>query len=139
MIQTTRRAKGELAHLKEHASHVLCFASGGDGTAQTIALFQLALAMQRQGAIGFIHTPAWQCFTFDQVEAMLAPEHRLALTTEMAKGVFFCNLIPFHGQKGTWWATKGNHVFEIPDFALWNEGRSRSPPRSTMCSCTCST
>jgi hypothetical protein len=126
MIQFTRRDNAELAHLKQHGSHVLCWATGRSGIDQTIVLFQIALAMKGQGAIGFIHVPGWQCFTLDQVEAMLAPEHAEALRGEMAKAVF-CNLIPFHGQGGTWWATKGNHVFGIPDFALWNEGQMKQP------------
>lgn len=122
MIQFTRRANEELAPLKAHTSHVLCWATGKDGVEQTIALCQLAVAMKAQGAIGFIHVPAWQCFTLDQVETLLAPEYLDAIRTEMAKAVF-CNLIPFHGQGGTWWATKGNHIFGIPDFALWNTGQ----------------
>lgn len=122
MIQFTRRANEELAHLKAHTSHVLCWATGKDGVEQTIALCQLAVAMKAQGAIGFIHVPAWQCFTLDQVETLLTPEYLAAIRTEMAKAVF-CNLIPFHGQGGTWWATKGNHIFGVPDFALWNAGQ----------------
>lgn len=124
MIQFTRRDNAELAHLKRHDSHVLCWAVGKDGIAQTIALFQVALAMKEQGATGFIHVPGWQCFTLDQVEGLLSPEYAEAIRGEMAKAVF-CNLIPFHGQGGTWWATKGNHVFGVPDFALWNAGQMK--------------
>lgn len=125
MIQFTRRPNEELAGLLRHTSHILCFAEGGDGLAQTTVLFQIAHAMADQGVIGLIHTPAWQCFLMDQVAMVMQPDMLAALRKDMAKALW-CNLIPFHGQGGSWFATKGNHIFGIPDFALWNAGQMQA-------------
>jgi formylglycine-generating enzyme required for sulfatase activity len=122
MIQTTRADHAALtAAFAPHDRHLLCTAAGGTGISQTTALFHLAAALQPMGALGLIHTPAWQCFTSAQVARGVDPKNIAQLQDDMAKAAW-CNLIPFIGKTGTWWATKGNHVFGVPDFALWNRG-----------------
>jgi hypothetical protein len=123
MIQYTRQDNAVYAPLQRQQCHVICDVSeGGDGVAITTALFAVAQAMRGAGALGIQHRSAWQCATMDQVDAMLRPDILAQIRAGMAKAVW-CNLIPFHTATGTWWATKGNHVFGLPDFALWNQGQ----------------
>jgi hypothetical protein len=123
MIQTTRSDKPVLAPLRAQKRHLLCFAKEAkDGFDATLGLYQLAAAFSDQGALGIIHTPAWQCALSANVRKMIAPDAVTALQQGAAK-LAWCNLIPFHGDQGTWWATKGNHVFSVPDFALWDQGQ----------------
>lgn len=124
MIQSTRMDHAALAPLRKHASHLLCYYQGdaADPILRVQAIFRLAAALVPLGVVGVIHTDAWQCFTPSALTAVADPE----LTKEMREGsaqLALCNLIPFHGKQGTWWASKGNHVFGVPDFALWDEGR----------------
>jgi hypothetical protein len=123
VIQTTRSDKAVLAPLRTQQRHVVCFARGAkDGFDATLALHQLAAAFADQGALGIIQVSAWQCALSANVRKMIAPDAVAALQ-QGAHKLAWCNLIPFHGEGGTWWATKGNHVFGVPDFALWDQGQ----------------
>ncbi len=120
MVRFSRDKSGMEAFAR-HDRHILCMAAGGDGMAQTTALLQVAWAMREAGAVGIIHTSAWQCLTIALVGRFVTPEALAKLRGGMAKAMW-CNLIPFRTTAGTWWATKGNHVFGVPDFALWDPG-----------------
>jgi hypothetical protein len=124
MIKSSRMGQSSLPELAAHASHVLCIYKGTavHPSDRIWALFQLAAACRPLGLIGIIHTDAWQCFHVDQLGRILDPGMAEALRGDLAHRVF-CNLIPFHGPDGTWWTSKGNHVFDIPDVALWDDGR----------------
>jgi hypothetical protein len=123
MIQTTRSEKPVLAPLRAQQRHVLCFArTPTDGFEATLALYQLAAAFADQGALGIIHTSAWQCMLSANVRKMVDAD-AIATLRQGAFRLVWCNLIPFHGERGIWWATKGNHVFGSPDFAFWDQGK----------------
>jgi hypothetical protein len=120
VIQTTRNDKALLAPLREHDSHLVCTSLKpvADPTAAYEILFNLAVALRPHGAIGITQPVAHQCFRIEDLEAW----NEKGMYEEARKGMdkmIFCNLIPFHAQNGTWWATKGNSVFGVPDFALW--------------------
>jgi hypothetical protein len=133
MIQFTRMDNNALASLKTHVSHVLCFYQGeaNDPVLRVQALFRLAAALVPMGVLGIIHTDAWQCF----LPKALGPLADPARTKDMHEGLAhmaLCNLIPFHSPKGTWWTSKGNHVFGIPDITLWDDGRFGVKPVQTI-------
>jgi hypothetical protein len=133
MIQTTRMENAVLDEaFKGHTSHMLCWTKGGSGLDQTIALFQVAAALADDHALGVIHTSAWQCFTLDQITKMLDPDFIDGMRNQGVAKALWCNLIPFHGKGGTWWTTKGNFVFGIPDFTLWNPGTLDQPKVRTL-------
>lgn len=133
MIQSTRMDHAALAPLKKHTSHLLCFYQGdaADPILRVQAIFRLAAALVPLGVVGVIHTDAWQCFTPSALTAVADPQHTKDMREGMAQ-VALCNLIPFHGKQGTWWASKGNHVFGVPDFALWDDGRFGLKPVQTI-------
>lgn len=124
MIQSTRMDNAKLAPLKRHDSHLLCFYQGdaADPVLRVQAMFRLAAALVPLGVVGVIQTDAWQCFLPSALSAVADTQFTSDLREGMAQ-VALCNLIPFHGKQGTWWASKGNHVFGVPDFALWDDGR----------------
>ncbi len=130
MIQSSRMGRDMLPALQSHASHVLCFYQGtaANPSDRILALFRLAAACRPLGVIGIIHTDAWQCLHADQLGHFIDPKMAEALRGDLAHRVL-CNLIPFHGQAGSWWTSKGNHIFNIPDIALWDDG-SLGPERA---------
>jgi hypothetical protein len=121
MIQTTRADKELMAPLKGHAAHILCWhlAPEVEATDRIVASIALARQLIPEGLLGVIHVDAHQCFMPQALEHIAAPENAAEVRT-MAQAVF-CNRIPFWSDAGTWWATKGNHVFGVPDFALWDD------------------
>lgn len=133
MIQSTRSNKAELAPLRTHASHVLCWYLGdaADPVDRVQACMRLALALVPSGLLGVIHTDAWQCFAPKALTQLADP----AVTADLHAGLaqmILCNLIPFYGEKGTWWASKGNHVFGVPDIAVWDDGRFGLKPMQSL-------
>ncbi len=123
MIQTSRIDKAQLRPLTAQAGHVLCYYCGtaAHPADRILALFRLAAACRNLGVIGIIHTDAWQCIHADALTHFADPAHQADLREALAHKVL-CNLIPFHGDGGSWWTSKGNHVFGIPDLALWDDG-----------------
>lgn len=133
MIQYTRAEKSTLAELRQHQSHVLCSYLGDakDPVDRIQASFQLAAALEPLGLAGVIHVDAWQCFSASALQHLCDPKMTEAMRTGLAQQIF-CNLIPFHSPEGTWWASKGNHVFSIPDIALWDDGRIGFEPAKNI-------
>lgn len=133
MIQYTRAEKSTLADLRQHQSHVLCSYLGDakDPVERIQASFQLAAALEPLGLAGAIHVDAWQCFSASALQHLCDPKMTEAMRTGLAQQIF-CNLIPFHSPEGTWWASKGNHVFSIPDIALWDDGRIGFEPAKNI-------
>jgi hypothetical protein len=132
VIQTTRAPNDSMAGLYGHSAHIMCWYLGNeaDPIGQAQAMFQLCAALGSLGILGVIQLEAQQCF-MPQAFGHLGD---LANKDEVygAAGMLLCNLIPFHGPKGTWWTTKGNHAFGIPDFALWDSGGIGHKPAQSL-------
>jgi hypothetical protein len=121
MLQTSRiDREGIAAELPGHAAHLLCFAEvdAAKGAEATLQLFRLAVALAGQGAIGAIHVNAWQCFRMEILRKLTEPEQADQIVGELFPMVC-CNIVPFHGQGGSWMTSKGFAVVGIPDITVW--------------------
>ena len=132
MIQMTRADHATLAPLKTHQSHILCFYKGdaADPVLRVQAMFRHAGALVPLGVVGVIQD-AWQCFAASALATIADPKHTQDMRDGLAQ-MALCNLIPFYGKQGTWWASKGHHVFGVPDFALWHDSRFGVKPVQTI-------
>jgi hypothetical protein len=65
--------------------------------------------------------PAMSSMFLLRVPVTIADPAGHALTTAWPR--WRCAISYRSGKQGTWWASKGNHVFGVPDFALWDNGR----------------
>lgn len=122
MIQFTRMDNASLASLQSQTSHILCFYKGEekDPVEIMLVLFRFGAALLPHGMLGAIHGDGWQCFPPQAFTAMQDP----AVVAQYRGGgapLMLCNRIPFRSPEGTWWASKGNHVFGVPDFAFWDD------------------
>lgn len=120
-IRTTRTKPELLAPLRTQNAHILCYYQGSetDPVEAMLIVFRLGAALIPHGLLGAIHGDAWQCFLPQAFQTMQDP----AATSDFRAGAgvrFLCNRIPFHTERGIWWGTKGQHVFGVPDFALWD-------------------
>lgn len=125
VLQTTRMDREELAStLAGHDNHLLCFtkADAAHGVQATVQLVRLAVALEGQGAVGVIQTDAWQCFLVKRLREYLDPAALEEITGKLYPMVF-CNILPFHGQGGSWIASKGFAVAGVPDVAMWTRNR----------------
>ena len=109
----------ERARLQNHAAHLILFHdNGGKDTADRLtALFQTAAALGGDNLAGTIHESAWTCAPAGVALDLLDFEEAQKLK-EMIPPVVFFGILPFREEGGAWVATKGCHLFGVPDLVI---------------------
>jgi hypothetical protein len=108
-----------LQRLKAHQAHVMLFheTGGKDPTERFVALYKLASVMGGDKAAGVAIEPAWTCASAEAVRDFTDAE-RLKLMREGVPPILFLGMLPFQEGEETWVATKGAHLWGVPDLAM---------------------
>jgi len=109
---------GREAMEKHSAHYVLIHQGGGPSTLERmIALYKLAAALGGAHLAGVLHEAAWSCAPAAVVREFENPEF-LRACRDQVPPILFTGFLKFLADDGTWFATKGHHVFGVPDFVL---------------------
>lgn len=116
-----------LETLQGHKAHLILFHEQGGASAaeRFIALYKLAAAMGGDALCGTIHESGWTCASAALVRGFLDADELKSLREALPPIVFF-GVLPFHGDEGSWLATKGCHLFGVPDLVIERADASNS-------------
>ena len=105
--------------MEKHRAHVqLTHRGGGANPAEKyIALYKLAAALGGEHLAGVLIDEAWTCAPAGVVREFARPAF-LKTIRDQAPPILFTGFVKFMGEDGTWFATKGQHVFGSPDFVM---------------------
>ena len=116
-----------LERLKNHKAHVMIFheSGGKDPTERFVALYKLAASMGGEQAAGVAIEPCWTCAS-DEALRDFTDAERLKLMSEATPPILFLGILPFKEADETWVATKGAHLWAVPDLAM-EKGELNNP------------
>jgi len=108
------------ASLRQHQTHISLVYTGShhDPVERMIALYQSAHALSDENLLGMVNEPAW---TAHPAADFLDPG---AIATYRAELPFtlWVGYVRFYTDKHHYWlATKGHHIFDVPDLACFIE------------------
>ncbi|MBX3461411.1 MAG: hypothetical protein KF696_15810 [Planctomycetes bacterium] len=128
MTIDTSAWQGEVREeMKSHKAHLLLFHEGGgkDVPERMIALYKLAAVLGGESLLGVVHEGGWTCAPKGIVRDFL-DANELVMMREGLPPVIFWGFMPFRGEEETWYATKGGHVFGVPDLVVRGSGEGNS-------------
>lgn len=120
--------KGEpRERLQNHGAHLILFhEEGGKDTADRLtALFQIAAALGADNLAGVIHESAWTCASHELLREFLNFDGAKDLRESIPPIVYF-GILPFTEGEDSWVATKGCHLFGVPDLVIERRGESNT-------------
>lgn len=121
---------GREAMEKHTAHYVLIHQGGGPSTLERmIALYKLAAALGGPSLAGVLHEAAWSCAPAAVVREFENPEF-LRACRDQVPPILFTGFLKFLADDGTWFATKGHHVFGAPDFVM--QGTAADKPSDVL-------
>lgn len=108
-----------LERLNNHGAHVMLFheTGGKNPTERFIALYKLAASMGGDNTAGVAIEPAWTCASAEAVRDFTDAE-RLKLMREGVPPILFLGILPFMEGDETWVATRGAHLWNVPDLVM---------------------
>lgn len=109
--------------MKAHKAHLLLFHEGGgkDVPERMIALYKLAAVLGGEELLGVVHESGWTSAPRGIVRDFL-DANELVMMREGLPPVVFWGFLPFRGEDETWYATKGAHIFGVPDLVVLGRG-----------------
>ncbi|MBZ0135371.1 MAG: hypothetical protein K8I27_03225 [Planctomycetes bacterium] len=110
-----------------HRAHLILFhESGGEDTADRLtALYQIAGALGGEHLAGAIHESAWTCAPAEVVRDFLDFDKARELR-ESTPPILYFGVLPFTQGEAAWVATRGCHLFGVPDLVIERGGNSNS-------------
>ena len=120
--------KGEpLGRLQNHKAHLILFHdNGGKDTADRLtALFQIGAALGGANFAGVIHESAWTCSSHELAKEFLSFDGAKEMRESLPPIIYF-GVLPFTEGKDSWVATKGGHLFGVPDLMLERQGEANT-------------
>ncbi len=104
------------ALMRQHRSHLVCAYQGThpDPVEKMIALYRVASALQHDGLVAVANEPAW---TAHPAADLLTPEKIEGYRHEIPFILWFGYVKFFVDKQNFWLATKGHHLFDVPDLA----------------------
>jgi len=102
--------------LESHAAHLVLTHGGGAAPIleKYIALYKLAAVLGGDHLRGVLIEDAWTCAPPALVREFTSAE-MLKAFRESTPPILFTGFVKFHTDEGTWFATKGQHMFDAPD------------------------
>ena len=106
--------------LENHAAHLVLMHGGGAAPMleKYIALYKLAAVLGGGHLRGVLIEDAWTCAPPALVREFTSAE-MLKAFRESTPPILFTGFVKFHTDDGTWFATKGQHMFEAPDLVIF--------------------
>lgn len=108
------------AALENHAAQLVLTHGGGAAPMleKYIALYKLAAVLGGDQLRGVLMEDAWTCAPPALVREFASAE-MLKAFRESTPPILFTGFVKFHTDDGTWFATKGQHMFEAPDLVMF--------------------
>jgi len=106
------------AAMRQHLAHIsLVYKEGShDPIEQMIALYSLASAFENEDLLGIVNPNAW---TAHPAADFLTPERIAQYRQEIPFNLWFGYVRFYTDDESFWLATKGHHIFDIPDLAYY--------------------
>lgn len=113
--------------MKSHRAHLLLFHEGGgrDVPERMIALYKLAAVLGGEDLRGAVHESGWTSVPRGIVGDFMKADE-LVMFREGLPPVVFFGFLPFRDEAETWYATKGCHIFGVPDLVVSGDGEANS-------------
>ena len=104
--------------MRQHQSHLSLVYTGDhpDPVERMIALYQAAHTLKNENLLGVVNEPAW---TAHPTADFLNPEEINAYRKEIPFILWFGFVRLFVDKQRYWLATKGYHLFDVPDLAYF--------------------
>ncbi len=120
ICQVTHWADAAKATLRKHQRHYICWYGGEseDPTEQYLALLKAGWCLSGSAMTGVILEDAVN-FLPPELVQQLFTEEMLESVRESVPVNIFTGFIKFFAEHGTWCATRGHHIYGLPDFALF--------------------
>lgn len=108
--------------LESHKAHLVLMHKGGgaDVLEKFIALYKLAAVLGGKQLRGVLIEEAWTCAPADVVREFLSGEILKGFRANMPP-ILFTGFVKFLSDEGTWFASKGHHMFNAPDLVMCGE------------------
>ena len=109
--------------MRQHAAHLKLLYTGThpDPAEKMIALYSLAHAFENENLLGIVNEKAW---TAHPAGEFLSPEMVLSYRQEFPIFLWVGYVKFFVDKKRYWLATKGHHIFDVPDLACFIESEA---------------
>ncbi|MCB9932314.1 MAG: DUF4261 domain-containing protein [Planctomycetes bacterium] len=106
--------------LESHAARLVLTHHGGGAPIleKYIALYKLAAVLGGEHLRGVLIEDAWTCAPPALVREFTSAE-MLKAFRESTPPILFTGFVKFHTDDGTWFATKGQHMFNAPDLVMF--------------------
>lgn len=126
MVKCSPYAPDTLLELQQHTSHMNCSCSLPPGRIkdQMLGMIHIAHGLTAHGLVGVILTDAWQCLS-RKVLRISSEEPTLTKDFEKLGFMFLTGKVPFQAENGVYLATKGNHLFGMPDLVIWVDNQEK--------------
>ncbi|MCA8936869.1 MAG: DUF4261 domain-containing protein [Planctomycetes bacterium] len=108
--------------LESHKAHLVLMHKGGgaDVLEKYIALYKLAGVIGGEHLRGVLLEEAWTCAPPDVVREFLSSESLKGFRKNLPP-ILFTGFVKFFSDEGTWFATKGHHMFGTPDLVMFGD------------------
>ncbi|GDY13596.1 hypothetical protein LBMAG53_24740 [Planctomycetota bacterium] len=124
MIQVSAYPAEDLQELRAHSSHMVCSCRHPPGRIkdQILGMIRLAHGLVPHGLLGVIHSDSYQVFSRKMLK-ITSEDPAISDHFDAMGFLLFTSKVPFQVENGKFLATKGNHLFGIPDLVIWDNGR----------------
>ena len=107
------------AQLSGHDCFALVTCTGeAEPIEKMLALYRVGVALTDQGAIGIANEAAWSCYPAEVLEAFRTSGMWESLRTEGLPAEFLVGTVRFMANEQKWLASKGHHLFGLPELAF---------------------
>lgn len=120
MIDIAPQPDSEKQRARTHDAIVslLYVGRSADPVERYLALYKVAHAFLKYTVVGVLNEPAWLFHAPEAIQDIVKPENIKTARGAWPVISYWISFLPLRTDHTLWFFTKGNHIFDMPDFAV---------------------